>query len=53
MIHERVLSPKSNSVPVLMCYEAGLAPHMLCQYWFYEKLQHLRNLRVIHREHSR
>jgi hypothetical protein len=26
---------------------------MLCQYWFYEKLQHLRNLRVIHREHSR
>jgi hypothetical protein len=26
---------------------------MLCQYWFYEKLQHLRNLPAVHREHSR
>jgi len=53
MIRERVRSPKSNSIPVLMCYEAGLAPHMLCQYWFYEKLQHLRNLAAVHREHSK
>lgn len=53
MIRERVRSPKSNSIPVLMCYEAGLAPHMLCQYWFYEKLQALRNLHAIHREHSK
>ena len=52
MVRERVRSPKSNSIPVLMCYEAGLAPHMLCQYWFYEKLQSLRNLHAIHREHS-
>ena len=53
MIRERVRSPKSNSIPVLMCYEAGLAPHMLCQYWFYEKLLSLRNLPAIHREHFR
>jgi hypothetical protein len=38
---------------VLMCVDAGLAPPMLCQYWFYEKLQHLRNLHAIHREHSK
>lgn len=53
MLHERVRSPKSNSIPVLMCFEAGLAPHMICQYWFYEKMSGLRNLRDIHREHSR
>lgn len=53
MLHERVRSPKSNSIPVLMCFEAGLAPHMICQYWFYEKMSSLRNLRDIHREHSR
>jgi hypothetical protein len=53
MIREHVLSPKSNSIPVLMCVDVGLAPPMLCQYWFYEKLHSLRNLRMIHREHSR
>ena len=53
MIKERVLSPKSNSIPVLMCVDVGLAPPMLCQYWFFEKLRSLRNLHVIHREHSR
>jgi hypothetical protein len=26
---------------------------MICQYWFYEKMSGLRNLRDIHREHSR
>jgi len=53
MIREHVLSPKANSIPVLMCVDAGLAKPMLCQYWFYEKLHSLRNLRMIHREHSR
>lgn len=53
MLHERVRSPKSNSIPVLMCVDAGLAPPMLCQYWFYEKLSSLRNFREIHHEHSR
>ncbi len=52
MLREQIRSPKSNSIPVLMCYEAGLAPHMICQYWFYEKLQRLRNLPAIHRGHS-
>jgi hypothetical protein len=53
MLHERVRSPKSNTIPVIMCFEAGLAPHMICQYWFYEKMSSLRNLGDIHREHSR
>lgn len=61
MIKNKIKKPKMNSIPVLLCIESGLAksrnyaidPAIVCQYWYWIKLQKLESLEKIHREHTK
>ena len=61
MIKNKIKKPKMNSIPVLLCIESGLAksrnyaidPAIVCQYWYWVKLEKLASLEKIHREHTK
>jgi len=61
MIKNKIRKPKLNSVPVLLCVESGLAksrnydidPMLVCQYWYWVKLEQLSSLEKTHREHTK
>lgn len=60
MIKNKIRKPKLNSVPVLLCVESGLAksrnydidPMLVCQYWYWFKLEELSSLEKKHKEHT-
>lgn len=61
MIKKKIKKPKTNSIPVLLCVESGLAksrnyaidPLFVCQYWYWFKLEKLECLEKIHGEHTK
>jgi hypothetical protein len=61
MIKNKIKKPKLNSVPVLLCVESGLAksrnydinPMLVCQYWYWFKLEELSSLEKKHKEHTK
>lgn len=61
MIKNKIKKPKLNSIPVLLCVESGLAktrnyaidPAIVCQFWYWFKLDQLTSLENTHKEHTK